>query len=76
VHFIQETGYSFELGQIERECDTDELTLHVEDAYRKAAKLIPNRDSMGITWKGRKFLVWFCVTGDTVTLRSISAAFP
>ena len=82
MQFIQETGFTFELEQIENDKrDVDDLLRLVEEQVRLSAWHAP-AISYGcygyarLVWKRESFLVWFCENGDTVTLRSIVSACP
>ena len=76
-HFIQENGFTFELGKIEPGCGVDDLTQQVEEACRCAAQ-----SSEGVCactrmrWKGSDLLIWYCANGAEITLQSIFPAYP
>jgi hypothetical protein len=77
MHFIQETGFSFELGQIEIGCDADDLTQLIEkECARATSSTLANCGSTKVQWRGAIFVVWYCANGDVVTLISIIPAYP
>jgi hypothetical protein len=75
LHFIQENGFTFELGQIETGCGVDDLTRHVEESCGYAALEI-GCACVRVRWKGVDLLVWYCANGAEITLRSIVSAYP
>jgi hypothetical protein len=77
VNFVQETGFTCELDQLENGQDIDALTRCVEEACWRDTRTEQERCGCArVRWGGSEFLVWYCANGDMVTLRSIVAACP
>ena len=77
MHFIQETGFSFELDQIAGESAIDELTQRVEVVCQRAVEDASICHGYGcLEWGGELYVFWYCINGETVTLRSIVSARP
>lgn len=72
MRFIQENGYTFELDQIagDKRC-VDHLTRLIEESCRLRYGMITGDGTLSICWKEKAYLVWYCATGDLVTLVSV-----
>ena len=74
MQFIQETGFSFELDQIACVHAIDDLMRRIEHSVACTAGT--NYGCIRLAWNGQPYLVWYCVNGDIVTLRSIASDSP
>lgn len=74
MHFIQETGFTFELDQIETDPHSAEALMRgIEELCRcSVCDIVTGYGRLSVTWNGTVFVVWYCVTGGDVTLRSIT----
>ena len=76
MHFIQEAEFTVELDGIAGG-RVDDLARDIEQACRcdsKAAQI--GYGVAFVNWDGRRFLTWYSANGETVTLLSITSAFP
>lgn len=67
MQFIQEASFSRELDQITTNRDRDDLACCIEEACWKNRQ----QEFVYVRWSGLTLLVWFCVNGDSMTLRHL-----
>ena len=74
MHFIQEAGFTFAVHQIEPKFPcSDELLRQLEVACWLATCIGPNwHGAVRLSWKGAPLIAWYCRTGETIFLRSVS----
>jgi len=74
MHFIQETGFTLEADQIEPKFPCiDELIRVLEMACLRATVVATHSfGAVQICWKGSTLIAWYCQTGDTIYLRSVT----